>query len=360
MQYKNQLFIHPTDQCNMNCEFCIYSEKHRGCESSQLDLERGYARQNLNEIMEKSQHVAFSGGGEPLLNTDFIASCIASSNNRKFMVTTGLGMRIEEIEKCFERINEACHRCDALCVIRISVDTFHKNIDFSGNAEIVMKWFIEKRWDRVRTCFIRGVYAEGKQLLKNLRKFCWANRWSYFKKKINKYTYAVIINRKFFQVILRPTIFPDQETLRREEPMTTYIDNMLKIDTEEIYLGHPRSCRGCKGCDSWKSDMANGLDLTINAKGDVYLYGAEVKPLGNIYDEVLNHEVLMERVRKDPELVLFETYDVQTIMNSFLQDEVLGDFAAKVNYPFAVIREAMKDHSGDVHRVLQKLIGETR
>ena len=70
---------------------------------------------------------------------------------------------------------------------------------------------------------------------------------------------------------------------------------------------------------------------------------------------MLNHEILMDRVNSDDELRVFEQYDVKTIMQHFLDDPVLGDLTREVNYPFAVIREAMKEHSDDVHRILREI-----
>ena len=37
------------------------------------------------------------------------------------------------------------------------------------------------------------------------------------------------MNKKFFQVILRPTIYPTEEERQKEESLLKYIDNLLKI-----------------------------------------------------------------------------------------------------------------------------------
>lgn len=356
MEQKNQLFIHPTDNCGMNCSFCIYTDRRTGKkEFPHLDLEKGYARESMKNLIKGAQHTAFSGGGEPLLNVQAIEDCMKTNKNKKFMITTGMGVGLEKMEESFSRVNEICKKQDSYCVIRLSIDSFHNNLDFGGNLKTIIKWFLEKRWERVRTCFFRGTVSEGKILLKNLKKHCKENKYSYFCKKINKYTYAVIINHKFFQVILRPTIYPSEEVLEKEETMLKYIDRMLKIDTEEIILGKPRSCRGCKGCDAWKSGLPNGLDITVNAKGDIYLYGAEICSIGNIYDELITYELLNKRVNEIPEFRILHSHGIREVMEEFLKDEKLGKLTNSINYPFAVIREEVKEHKEEVLNVIRRM-----
>ena len=356
METKNQLFIHPTDDCGKNCSFCVYADKRKDKkEFPHLDLEKGYAKKSLNNLIKGAQHTAFSGGGEPLLNTDMISETIAMNPNKKFMVTTGLGLSTENLEKSIGQINDACIDSNSLCVTRISLDSYHNNINFNGNVDEVMKWFINKRWERTRTCFIRGTVAEGAVLLKNMKDYCKENKYHMFKKKINKYTYATIINKKFFQVILRPTIYPTEEELQKEDTLLKYIDNLLKIDSEEINLGKPRSCRGCKGCDAWKSGLENGLDITVNAKGDITLYGAEVDVLGNIYDEEITYDLLNNRVNNNDVLKKLQTHGVKDVMQAFLNDEELGNETARINYPFAVIRELMAKDPERVKYIIRNM-----
>lgn len=356
IETKNQLFIHTTDQCNLQCAFCVYAKSRiDNAECAHIDMKMGFARQSMKNLIQGAQHTAFSGGGEPFLNTDAIIDCIRLNRNKKYMITTGIGISLAEMESKIEMINTACMENDSLCVLRISVDSFHGNMSFGRDFDTIMKWFINKRWKNVRTCFIRGTVSEGEILLKELKKYCRRHFLPYIYKKINKYTYAMIIRGKFFQVILRPTIYPNPEELIKEEKMLIYIDNMLQIDTEEIILGKPRSCRGCKGCDSWKSGLLNGLDVTVNARGDIYLYGAEICSLGNIYDEVITYDLLNSRVDNCTSLVKMQKYGVREIMEALLEDPILGNIADSINYPFAVIRECMKEHKEDVLRVIADL-----
>ena len=134
-----------------------------------------------------------------------------------------------------------------------------------------------------------------------------------------------------------------------------YLDKLFQIDTEEIVLGKPRSCRGCKGCDGWKDGLPNGLDVTVTARGNIYLYGAEVKCLGNIYKELIDYNLLNKRVRETPELVKIQSVGIKTIMEKILNDEVVGKKAREINYPFAIIRECMKTNPEDILRIISNI-----
>lgn len=356
MEVKNQLFIHPTDMCSLNCSFCIYSNNRADPSiCAYLDLKKGHGAESLKNLIKGAQHTAFSGGGEPFLNTDAIVDSILLNGPKKYMITTGLGISLGDLEQKITKVNSACNQTQSFCVLRISVDSFHGNIDFGEELDTILRWFILKKWDRVRVCFIRGTMSEGKLLLKNLKKYCWKNHFICICKRINKYTYAVIIKGKFFQVILRPTIYPDINSLEKEETTLEYINSLFEIDEEEINLGKPRSCRGCKGCDSWKSGLSNGLDITVNAKGDIYLYGAEIVCLGNIYKEVISYELLNSRVMENFLLVKLQSFGIKKVMEAMLEDLVLGPLVKEVNYPFAVIRECMKNNKEDVFRVIESL-----
>lgn len=123
MEAKNQLFIHPTDACNRNCEFCIYSDRRADSNCATLDMSKGNAKSNLQNLIQGAQHTAFSGGGEPFLNTDAIVECILLNTSKKYMITTGLGLSLTQLEENLDRINQACSDTDSRCVLRISIDS---------------------------------------------------------------------------------------------------------------------------------------------------------------------------------------------------------------------------------------------
>lgn len=353
---KNQLFIHPTDSCGLNCEFCVYADnRKKGKDFPHLDIEKGNAKISLQNLMKGSQHVCFSGGGEPLLNTNMICEAMELLDKKKFMITTGIGKSLEELEKDFEKINDACKKHNSYCVIRISIDSWHDKNNFDEKLEQIMKWFIDKRWENCRTLFFRTSMIERKLFYKKMRKIMFKNRWIPIKKDINPITSMMFLKKKMFMTLFRPMIYPFQYGGKDEYDTLSYIDLMLKIDSEEIYLGKPRSCRGCKGCNMWKADMNNGLDITVNAKGDITLYGAEISVLANIYDDVVTYDLLYERMKKYPEYEILHSVGIRRVMEEFLNDEFLGEKTREISYPFAVIRELMKKYPEEVLNVIRKI-----
>ena len=127
------------------------------------------------------------------------------------------------------------------------------------------------------------------------------------------------------QVILRVTAFYDETVSEKEESM----DHVLKINTELIYLGYPQPCHRFNGNNSWKINLCNGLNQIVNSEGKIYLYEVEVRQLCDIYKEVSNHDILIEVVKYDKELALFEEYDAKQMFQRFQNDLILWDFVKK-------------------------------
>ena len=353
---KNQLFIHPTNECRLGCSFCNYADtRFKGAGCGALDLTKGHANTSMGNLIAGAEHTAFSGGGEPFLNIQAILDAIRSSSHKKFMITTGLGISLSEMGEHLDAVNAACKERASLCVLRISVDSFHGTLDFRGAPGKVLDWFLERRWSHVRVCFIRGTVAEGEVLLKRLHMHCLKKLLPYYHKRVNDFTHVFIIKGRFFQVLLRPTINPSEEARLREDSLMGYVDKIMAIDSQPIYLGKPRSCRGCKGCGTWKSEMANGLDVTVDAMGDVYLYGAELAPLWNIYAEEVTYDLLNQRAGDINELRILQSLDLRVVMTHLERDPILGNLVSQVNYPFAVIRECMKHDRAALYQAIRNL-----
>lgn len=79
------LFLEVTEQCNLRCSYCIYSENYpyeRKESSKAMSFET--ARKALEELVPLSNHNIMIGfyGGEPLLNMDLIQRVITYSKER--------------------------------------------------------------------------------------------------------------------------------------------------------------------------------------------------------------------------------------------------------------------------------------
>ena len=72
-----------------------------------LDLEKGYAKASLNNLIKGAQHTAFSGGGEPLLNYTAINSIMELGASRwHTTVETSLNVPQTFLESIVSYIDE--------------------------------------------------------------------------------------------------------------------------------------------------------------------------------------------------------------------------------------------------------------
>lgn len=99
-----------------------------------------------------------------------------------------------------------------------------------------------------------------------------------------------MINGKEFRIVMRPTINPEKFKVTDKYNLKEYLDVMDSLNrNSKFHLGKPQGCIVCRGCfgkeDNGQCDLIDDLDITITAKGNVYLYGAELSVLGNIYEE---------------------------------------------------------------------------
>ena len=126
--------------------------------------------------------------------------------------------------------------------------------------------------------------------------------------------------------------------------------------------GKPQGCRVCRGCfgkeDNGQCDLMDDLDVTITAKGDVYLYGAELSVLGNIYEEYVTFDLIKERMNLIPEYEILQKYTIREVIERLLQDEKIGPLVEKVNYPYAIMRNLLKEHEKELKTILNQLNNE--
>ncbi|SFU53022.1 4Fe-4S single cluster domain-containing protein [Clostridium sp. DSM 8431] len=89
----SQLILIMTDNCNLKCEYCIYSDKYpKDIEYSRRKMDFNTAKLSIDKYFElhkerkkhglnKSANVSFYGG-EPLLNFDLIKKSVEYIKNR--------------------------------------------------------------------------------------------------------------------------------------------------------------------------------------------------------------------------------------------------------------------------------------
>ena len=88
---RNKLFILPTYRCGLNCAFCSYAESRKEHSFPEINIDKGHAKESIQSLVNGAQAVVFSGGGEPLLNMNMLKETMNMEENKRFIITTGIG-----------------------------------------------------------------------------------------------------------------------------------------------------------------------------------------------------------------------------------------------------------------------------
>lgn len=358
---RNKLFILPTDRCGLNCAFCSYAESRRENSFPEININKGYAKESLKALVNGAQAVVFSGGGEPLLNMEMLKETMNMQTGKRFIITTGIGKSLEKLEKDFDSINSICKKNNSTCAIRISLDHFHADqINYEEKLSQIIKWFADEKWDACNNCFFRTTFVDKEFVNKIFTKITENENWNYKLIDESAIVSKALINGKEFRIVMRPTINPEKFKVEDKYNLREYLDVMDSFNkNSEYYLGKPQGCRVCRGCfgknDNGQCDLMDDLDVTITAKGDVYLYGAELSVLGNIYDEIVTFDLIKERMKLIPEYEILQKHTIREVIEKLLQNERIGPLVEKVNYPYAIMRNLLKEHENELKLILNEL-----
>lgn len=361
---RNKLFILPTDRCGLNCAFCSYAESRKEHSFPEIDINKGHAKESIESLVNGAQAVVFSGGGEPLLNMNMLKETMNMEENKRFIITTGIGKSLEKLEEDFETINAICKEKNSTCAIRISLDHFHADqINYEEKLSKIIKWFADNKWEACNRCFFRTTFVDKEFVDNVLRTIAEKEKWEYKLIDESAIVTKAMINGKEFRIVMRPTINPEKFKVTDKYNLKEYLDVMDSLNkNSKFFLGKPQGCRVCRGCfgkeDNGQCDLMDDLDVTITAKGDVYLYGAELSVLGNIYEEHVTFDLIKERMRLIPEYEILQKYTIREVIESLLQDEKIGPLVEKVNYPYAIMRNLLKEHEKELKTILNQLNNE--
>lgn len=353
----NKLFILMTDRCTLNCDFCNFKNLHekkciKGTENTpelkQININKGHARESLISLTKGSSVVGLSGGGEPLLNTEGILGIISLSKNKRFVITTSGSFEPSQLSLIISDIDEACNKNTSYCILRLSVDTFHeKSRNYLDNLETLLKWYTENKWKSCKHIFFRTNIIDEKFVYNKFKKICEINKWSFRWEGNDEFVKNIWVNGRLFRLILRPIVNAGTLGIKDKYSIHEYIDILSASDGCNIMIGTPKGCQGCQGCQGQglpACQNLDGLDITIDTDGNVYLYGGEISTLGSIYDEKLSYEILQQRLKEDSIYKILRTISMKKIFATLSEDLAFKKVIEETNYPYSVIRNLKKNN----------------
>ena len=256
---------------------------------------------------------------------------------------------------------DICKRNNSTCAIRISLDHFHADqINYEEKISQIIKWFFDVRWEACNSCFFRTTFVDKEFVNKVFSNITQKEHWEYKLVEESAIVTKAVINGKEFRIVMRPTINPEKFEVTDKYDIIEYLDIMDSLNkNSKFYLGKPQGCRVCRGCfgknDNGQCDLMDDLDVTVTAKGDVYLYGAELSVLGNIYEEHVTFDLIKERMKLIPEYEILQRHTIREVIERLLGDDKLGELVKKVNYPYAIMRNLLKLHEVELKSILRSL-----
>lgn len=333
---RNKLFILPTNRYGADGAFCEYTENKKEQVFSEIDINKGYAKQSLKSLVKGAQAIIFSGG-EPLLNMNILKVVMDMEKNKRFIITTNVGKSLEKLEADFEMINEICKKNNSTCAIRISLNHFLVDqINYEEKISQIIKWFFDLKWEACNSCFFRATFMDKELVGKIFSNITQKEHWEYRLIEENDIITKAVINGKEFRITMKNTINPEEFEIADKYDIAKYLDIMENLHTNsKFYLSKSQIDEGLFGKNEIEHcDLIDDFDVTITSKGDVYLYGSETSTLGNIYEEHITFELLKERMKLMPEYEILQSHSIREIIEKIFGDDKLGELVKKISNPF--------------------------
>lgn len=322
------LYIDVTNQCNLNCNFCMYKIERK---STPLNLELNYSsKKNISKIINDptTERLILSGEGEPFNNLKAIIDILylSGGNKRIQIITNGLWILSKKSDKIISQLNKLSILKKDKYQIRISCDSFHiKKIGESNYKKIIEKIINGiKDNEKIDICF-RSIIEEKNEILKTFKNRFISKEYNVsFNNISNLETDIVLDNYIKLNIIFKNMINIDN--VNGINTFDSYIDSLENIYNKPFTLGHLK-----KG--------ANGMDITIKPNGDLFYYGAEIYPFFNISIDNINIKKLTQTIENNIILYSVYTKPFKNIVTCLKKYEPFEKLILSTNNPYWIIKK---------------------
>lgn len=321
------LYIDITQICGIGCTFCMYADKHKAGISMELST---LARENLARLINSTEvkRISISGEGEPLNNAKVFHEILGlSEGGKKFEFITSGFYRHGRMEEFYDTTNQIVLDNGDTCNIRLSADSHHIE-KVKWRAHGFSLDYLRRRRPSGLSFSFRSIDTD--------RDFTRA----YLKSELAHWGVEAIIEPIS---VLEDVLVADGErfgidykNLVHPAPGTApgYLDMLGYIEAIESKVNKPFTFGSLN-----KSPQANGLDVTVKPRGDIYLYGIENQRLGNIHFDRVDWHKLAEHVRETPLTRALYTQPLTELLARLDDTELLRSIIAKANNPYWLVKE---------------------
>ena len=143
----------------------------------------------------------------------------------------------------------------------------------------------------------------------------------------------LVVGERHFNVDYKNLVWPSSSS-------KNFLDLRGYIDAIEQKYGK-RFTLGSLG----KLPDLNGLDITIKPNGNVFFYGIECVDLGNIYNDTISIDFLIQKVNDEPLIKALYSTPFTDLLDKISMHKHVEEIVKKVNNPYWVIKEIHKHDS---------------
>ncbi len=330
MKLKNHLlYIDITQFCGIGCDFCMYTEKHA---KSHLKLS-SKALANLSSLINDPEvkRISVSGEGEPLNNIQVFYQILElSEGNRKFEFITSGYLEYKKLRAALDEIDRIVSANSDECNIRLSSDSHHiPKLKYLPHGKCIHD-FKEGTYKNLTLSF-RSIDPDREFTRKYLKDQAREFGFNAEIKAIGALEDLVTVEDTEFRVdyknLIKPHGMYDQ-----------YLSMWQYIQCIEDKIGKPFTL-GSLNLEE------NGLDVTIKPNGDVFLYGLEIKCLGNIHEDQISYNFIKDVLLSNEIMRKLYEEPFGEVIFTFGDKSVINKAVEKVNNPYWLMKEIYSEVS---------------
>ncbi|WP_318515279.1 hypothetical protein [Photobacterium leiognathi] len=282
---------------------------------------------NLSRLINDPEvkRISVSGEGEPLNNIHVFYQILAlSKGNRQFEFITSGYLEHEKLKSAFREIDRIVGANGDQCNIRLSSDSHHiPKLKYLPHGKCIDD-FIEGTYSNLTLSF-RSIDPDREFTRRYLIDQVKAIGFNAKVRTTGALEDVVEVEGTEFRIDYKNLVKP-HGMYEQYMSMWQYIDSIEQKTGKPFTLGSINK-------------QENGLDVTIKPNGDVYLYGLEIRCLGNIHEDKISYELIKQVLFSNEVMRKLYEEPFREVIFSFGDREVISKAIETVNNPYWLIKE---------------------
>lgn len=338
------LYFDITNVCKVGCEFCMYKKERKKPEMS-LHLNR-ISSENIHRLINHpgTDCIFISGEGEPFSNEFTLKQILnLSKGGKKFQIVTNGLWEKSSVPERFHELNRIAQKNDDQYTVRLSIDSYHSH---KIGLECYKQFFdfIESSSDEVPnvSLAIRGLVEDKSYIRKLISKIILKLKINHELREISILEDELSIKNTTIHINYKNLVNP--YILGRCNPfkLGDYIIAIEKKCKKTFTLGNLNTIKGNKG-----------LNLTIKPDGDIFFYGAEIHPYGNVFTDRLGIKRFTKIVNENPLIKTLYTFPFYDLINKLRKNPELSNRIDEINNPYWIIKGLYKTHKEEICKIIK-------